>query len=684
MASNSRRIGQGWAVAIVVALGVAAGSAQHAGRPSTARGEWPTYGGDLASSKYSPLDAIHAGNFARLRVAWRVRTPDAVLSMTLPTGAEWTASSREIFAELNRIDPKRWRDGQPPFVSNFKATPLMVGGTLYLNSPSSVAAAYDARTGAVRWVYNPKSYETGTTTMTARWNQRGVAYWTDGTEERIFWGTGDGYLIGVDAKTGRPIAGFGVNGRVDLMDGLPRAARGERDYLNALTYSVQSPPFVVGDIVVTPASISSLVSKKEQIPGWIRAYDVRTGRVRWTFRTIPQVDDFGIETWEDDSWAYSGKVTTWSMFSADEELGLLYAPTNTVAPDYYGGHRPGHNLFAESVLALDLQTGRRVWHFQMVHHGLWDYDNPAAPNLLDVTVDGRRVRALAQITKQGFIYAFDRATGAPIWPIQERPVLPSDVPGERAAPTQPFPTRPAPFEYQGATVDDLADFTPEIRALAVKAVQGYRLGPLFTPPTTEGTIQRPGTSGGGNWSGASVDPETGMLYVPSHQGWSVVRVIPPEPELQSNLRYVQRPRPGPALPGGLPLFKPPYSRMTAVDMNTGTHAWMVPTGNGNRVRHLPALKALDLPPVGGDTTLSGPLLTKTLLIYALTAGGTDDGPRLVAYDKATGRELASADLPGVAVGTPMTFLVDGTQYIALTVRPAGPDGLPELVALAVR
>ena len=677
-----RRVSIGIGLVAIVA-GVAAGSAQRAERPSTARGEWPTYGGDLASSKYSPLDQINAGNFGQLRVAWRVRTPDAVLSMTLPNGAEWTAGSREIFAELNRLNPKRWRDGQPPFVSNFKATPLMVGGTLYLNSPASVAAAYDASTGAVRWVHNPKSYEAGTTTMTARWNQRGVAYWTDGKEERIFWGTGDGYLIAVDARTGLPVAGFGTNGRVDLMEGLPRARRGERDYLNALTYSVQSPPFVVGDIVVTPASISSLISAKEQIPGWLRAFDARTGKVRWTFRTIPWPGEFGFETWGDDSWAYSGKVTAWSMFSADEALGHLYVPTNTVAPDYYGGHRPGDNLFAESVLALDLATGRRVWHFQTVHHGLWDYDNPAAPNLLDVTVGGKPIKALAQITKQGFVYTFDRATGTPVWPIEERKVLASDVPGERAAPTQPFPTRPAPFEYQGATIDDLVDFTPEIRAMAVKAVQGYRLGPLFTPPTTEGTIQRPGTGGGGNWSGAAVDPETGMLYVPSEQGWSVVRVVPPEPELQSNLRYVQRPRPGPMMPGGLPLFKPPYSRMTAIDMNTGTHAWMVPTGTGDGVRNRPLLRPLDRPPLGGDATRSGPLLTKTLLVYALTAGGTGDGPRLVAYEKRTGKELASVNLPGIAVGTPMTYQVDGKQYIALTVRSPGAEALPELVALAL-
>jgi len=670
-------------IVLGMTLALAAPTAQPASRPSTARGEWPTYGGDLASSKYSPLDQINAGNFARLRVAWRTKSPDASLSVTLPGGAEWTAGPAAVFAELNRVNAKRWRDAGPPFIANFKATPLMVGGLLFVNAPTSVGAAYDAKTGAVRWVYNPKSYEAGTTTMSARWNQRGVAYWTDGKEERIYWGTGDGYLVAVDTKSGRPVVGFGTNGRVDLMDGLPRATRGERDYLNALTYSIQSPPFVVGDTIFTPASISSLISKKEQIPGYIRAFDARTGKVRWTFKTIPSPGEFGNETWEDDSWSYSGKVTVWSMMSADEELGLVYLPTNTVAPDYYGGHRPGDNLFAESVLALDIASGKRVWHFQTVHHGLWDYDNPAAPNLVDVTVDGKRLKALAQITKQGFVYTFDRQTGRPIWPIEERPVLPSDVPGERAARTQPFPTRPAAFEYQGVTVDDLIDFTPELRAMATKAVQGFRTGPLFTPPSLEGTIQRPGSGGGGNWSGAAVDPETGMLYVPSRQAWTVNRVVPPEPELKSNLRYVQRQRGSPTLPQGLPLFKPPYSRITAIDMNTGLHAWMTPAGNGNRIRDIPMLRPLKLPPVGGDTTLSGPLLTKTLLIYALTAGGTNDGPRLVAYDKRTGKELASTDLPGTAIGAPMTYAVDGRQLIALTVQPSGDGVVPELVGLAL-
>ena len=665
----------------------ATAAAQHA-RPSTTNGEWPTYGGDLANSKYSPLDQINASNFGSLHVAWRMKSPDAFLSMTLPDGSEWHADSKTIFDELNRLDPTRWRDGQPPFVQNYKATPLMVGGTLYVNTPASVGAAYDAKSGALKWVYNPKSYEAGTTTMTLRWNQRGVAFWRDpsisgGSDERVYWGTGDGYLVAVDARTGRPVEGFGTNGKVDLMDGLPRAKRGERDYLNALTYSVQSPPIVVGDLVITPAAISSLVRLKEQIPGWIRAFDARTGKVRWTFQTVPAKGEFGSDTWADGSNEYAGKVTVWTLMSADEELGHVYLPTNTTAPDFYGAHRLGDNLFAESIVALDVDTGRRVWHFQTVHHGLWDYDNPAAPNLLDITVNGARIKALAQITKQGYVYTFDRVTGKPVWPIEEKPVAASDVPGEKASPTQPIPSKPSPFEYQGVTVDDLVDFTPEIRAAAMKAIENYRIGPLFTPPSIQGTVIRPGTTGGANWGGAAVDPATGMIYIPSRNAHSVLRLAKPEASLHSNLLYMQAPARAPQMPDGLPLMKPPYSRITAIDMNTGNHAWMVPAGSGDRIRNNPRLKGLNLPALGGDSTFSGPLLTRTLLIYALTTGGSKGGARLVAYDKATGRELASADLPGAAIGTPMTYLAGGRQYIALTVQGRTSTDIPELIALSL-
>jgi quinoprotein glucose dehydrogenase len=671
-----------------LALAAAVFHPVQAQRGARTNGEWPFYGGDLGNSKYSPLDQINGNNFGQLKIAWRWRSADGFLSMTVPGGGEVWANSKYIFEQLTKDDPKRWRDGAAPFVTNFKATPLMVGGKLYLNTPTSVGAAIDARTGETIWIYNPKSYEKGTTTMSARWNQRGVAYWTDGKQERVFWGTGDGYLVAVDAKTGYPIESFGTRGRVDLMEGLPQAVRGSRDWLNALTYSVQSPPIVVRNTIVTPASISSYNITKEQIPGWTRGWDVRTGKLKWVFKTIPPPGEAGNETWQDDSWAYTGKVSGWTIFSADEELGYLYLPLNTAAPDYYGGHRPGDNLFAETLVCLDVETGKRIWHYQFVHHGLWDYDLPAAPNLLDITVGGERIKAVAQVTKQGFVFTFDRVTGKPIWPIEERPVPASDVPGERASSTQPFPTKPPPFEYQGVSIDDLVDFTPEIRALAEKAVKNFRIGPLYTPPSlvvpggTQGTLARPSAGGGANWSGAAVDPETGILYVPSRNALSVFRLRAPGPTEKSSLRYLEVREGGafPTLPQGLPLFKPPYSRMTAIDMNAGTHTWMVPLGEGKGVRNHPMLKGLNLPPLGGDSGTSGPLLTKTLLMSALSSGGTNDGPRLVARDKTTGRELAWVDLPRMAIGTPMTYLLDGKQYIALTV---GGEPVPELIALAL-
>ncbi len=672
------------ALVVVVAAAAPAG-AQYGAR---ADGEWPTHGGDLGNTKYSPLDQITADNFDQLEIVWRWRSADGFLSKSDAAGGELWTDSRLIFDALDREDPDRWRDREPPYVARFKATPLMVGGRLFVNMPTSVGAGIDARTGETLWVFNPKSYEAGTTTMTARWIQRGVAYWTDGDAERVLWGTSDGYLVSVDAATGRPDAAFGRNGRVDLMDGLPNTRRGDRDWLNALTYSVQSPPIVVGDIIVSPASISSYNINQEQVPGWTRGWDVRTGARRWTFRTVPQGDDYGNDTWEGDSWRRSGKVSGWTIYSADEELGLLYIPLNTVAPDYWGGQRLGDNLFSETLLCLDIETGQRMWHFQAAHHGLWDYDLPAAPNLLDITVDGREIKAVAQVTKQGFVFAFDRVTGEPVWPIEERPVPASDIPGERASPTQPFPTKPAPFEYQGVTIDDLVDFTPEIRRMAEEVVSHFRIGPLYTPPSlvveggNQGTLARPNASGAATWVGAAVDPETGMLYVPSNNLYSVFRLREAYPGEPGNLRYREARDSGtpPRMPQGLPLFKPPYTRMTAIDMNTGDHAWMQPLGNGDRIRNHPALRHLDLPPLGGDSEDHGPLLTPTLLISALSAGGTGDGPQLVARDKGTGEVLAAIDLPRGALGSPMTYLLDGRQYIALTI---GGSPVPELIALAL-
>ena len=629
----------------------------------TQTGEWPSYGGDLGSTKYSPLDQIDATNFGDLRIAWRWQSVDGALDLE---------TLRQQIPQLS--------------IRRFQATPLMVGGVLYLSTALHQVAAIDAGTGETIWAYDPQSYLGGLPPHSLK--SRGVAYWSDGQEARIFWGTSEGYLVAVDALTGRPVQEFGDRGRVDLMEGIPRAIRGARDHRGRGLLSVASPPIVARGVVVTPTIISDLAIRKEAPPGWIKGIDARTGQTRWVFRTVPQGDDFGADTWRNESWRYSGNANVWSMFSVDDELGYIYLPTGTATSDYYGGHRPGDNLFAESLVALDIETGERIWHFQAVHHGLWDYDFPAAPNLVDITVDGRPIKAVAQVSKQGFTYVFDRVTGEPVWPIEERAVATdTNLEGEVPSPTQPFPTKPPPFEYQGMTLDDLVDFTPEIRAMAVDAVKNFRLGPLFTPPMrgveggVQGTIQRPHIGGGASWTGAAVDPDTGRLYVPSSNRFSVLKYYTPDPEQGGNLRYTQGPFDSgsqPLMPQGLPLLKPPYSRMTAIDLNMGAHAWVKPNGDGDRFRNHPRLRDLNLPPLGGEGH-GGPVLTKTLLISALTAGGTDGGPRLIARDKANGRIVGSVDLPSGAIGTPMTYMHDGTQYIALTIG----GEVPELVALAL-
>ncbi len=665
----------------------------------TSNGEWRSYAGDIGGKKYSPLDQIDADNFADLEIAWEWTTVDRLVSRTSPDGGEWWAPLDTIVDSLVADTPDLYRPGHRPLLSRLQATPLMVGGVLYFNTPLSQGVAVDAATGETLWVFNPKGYEEGTPTMSNPWSQRGVAYWTDGAgDERIFWGTGNGYLICVDAKTGRPCPDFGDGGgRVDAMVGLPRASRDERDYLNAMLFGIHSPPIVVRDRVIHGSHVADRRITKEAVPGWVRAWDVRTGEHAWDFHTVPNgTDEFGVDTWQNDSWRYSGNANVWSMLAGDNELGHVYLPTGTTTNDYYGIDRLGDNLFSETLIAVDVETGQRAWHFQAVHHGLWDYDFATHPNLVDVTVDGRAVKAIAQVSKQGFVYAFDRVTGEPIWPIEERPVpTETNMPGEVPSPTQPFPTKPAPFDYQGVVIDDLIDFTPEIRAMALEAVEGFRLGPLFTPldrpveGVTLGTVMRPPPGGTAGWSGAAVDPDTGMLYVPSRNQPAVVSLYSPDPTLGATVTYThgapeadrlagQAPRRTPRMPQGLPLVKPPYSRMTAIDMNTGEHAWWVPTGEGNRFRNHPLLRDLDLPPLGGDNAINGPLLTKTLLIYCLTAGGSDGGPRVVAYDKTNGAELASVDLPSGAIGTPMTYQVDGRQYIALTV-----GGGPRLIAFAL-
>ena len=647
------------ALCCVVMVSADDARAQHGAQ----NGEWRSYAGDLGGTKYSALEQIDASNFNDLRIAWRWESADGGLALE---------ALREIYPGLS--------------ILNMRATPLMVDGVVFVVTPLRLAAALDAGNGVVKWVHNPNVVPGTKFSINAPgYSSRGAAYWTDGRDARLFYGTPDGYLLALDADTGLPVRGFGNNGRIDLASEIPRGGRGATDNQGHPLLSVNSPPIVAHDVIVTPTSISDQPITKEQPPGWVKGIDVRTGETKWIFRTVPQSDDFGVDSWQNGSWRYSGGANVWSAFAVDDELGYIYLPTGTPTNDYYGGHRPGDNLFAESLVALDIETGERMWHFQAVHHGVWDYDFPTHLNLVDVTVDGREVKALAQVSKQGFTYVLDRVTGEPVWPIEERPVeTDTDLPGERLSASQPFPTKPLPFEYQGSSIDDLVDFTHELRELAVAAVANHRLGGVFSPPTLsvdggpQGTIQRPAIGGGANWMGSAVDPETGILYVPSSNAYSIMKYVTPDAE-GANLSYTQGGFSTPSLmPQGLPLFKPPYSRMTAIDLNTGDHAWMQPNGDGDRFRDHPRLHELDLPPLGGDGR-AGPVLTKTLLVSALSAGGTDGGPRLVARDKTTGVIVGSIDLPAGAIGTPMTYMHEGKQYIALTIGGT----VPELIALAL-
>ena len=631
-------------------------------------GEWRSYGGDLGSTKYSPLDQIDATNFSSLQLDWRWQSADGALDLDA------------IREEVPRVQFRM-----------FQATPLMVDGVLYISTALHQVAAIDAATGETLWVHDPEMYLNARPTHF--YNSRGVAYWEDGDDRRIFFGTHEAYLLALDAATGEPIADFGDNGRADLMASIPRADRGQTGRRGSNLMGVASPPIVARDVIVTPNIISDGAIAKEAPPGWIKGIDARTGETKWMFRTVPQADDFGADSWLNESWRYSGNTNVWSFLSVDDENGYVYLPTGTPTGDYYGGHRIGDNLFAESIVALDILTGQRMWHFQAVHHGVWDYDFPAAPNLADIRVGGVEVPALAQVSKQGFTYVFDRITGELVWPIEERPVATdSDMEGEVLSPTQPFPTQPPPFEYQGVTIDDLVDFTPEIREMAIEAVKPFRLGPLFTPISRpveggwQGTLMRPPDGGAATWAGAALDPETGWLYVPSRNQAVVITMYAPDPAIGATVAYTHgapeaerlagrgpgASRSGALMPQGLPLLKPPYSRMTAINMNTGDHEWMQPLGNGDRIRNHPRLRDLNLPPLGGDG-VGGPVLTKTMVVSALSAGGSTGGPRLVARSKETGEEFGSVDLPTGALGTPMTYMVDGVQYIALPIGGRPPQ-----------
>ena len=607
-------------------------------------GQWPAYGGDLGSTKYSPLDQIDAGNADRVSVLWQWNSPDNALST----------------------------DNSDLIAAAFKATPIMVDGVLYIRTSLSVVAAIDAVTGEELWTFDPKSYEAGRPTNLG-FNSRGVAHWAGGAESRIFLATGDSRLWALDAGTGEPITGFGSDGSIDLTGGLRREVPGR-------AYQVMSPPLVIGDVVVVGSSVFDGPRYMTAPPGDVRAFDVRTGEQRWIFHTVPQAGEHGNETWENDSWQYTGNTNVWTIMSADEELGYVYLPIGTPTNDWYGGHRLGDNLFAESIVAVEASTGQRVWHFQLVHHGVWDYDIPAAPTLIDISVDGRPIKALAQVTKQGFVYVFDPVTGEPVWPIEERPVPASTVPGERLSPTQPFPTKPAAFERQGITIDDLIDFTPELRSEAEALLENSEYGGLFHPPSEKGTLNLPGWGGGANWYGAAVDPASGVMYVPSRTSPVNVQLSEANAE-RSDFRYMRGRGGSSGGPQRLPLVKPPYVRLTAIDLNTGDHLWQVPLGDGIRARVI-AMGIEDPGPLGGGA-FTGPLLTETLLFigHGGARDGAPGGPALLAMEKETGRTIHAIELPSTPTGTPMTYMADGRQYIVVAFGRGTESGL---VALALR
>ena len=642
---------------VLLSLGTWFAACAPADDSESVSGDWSEYAADKASSKYSPLDQVGPENVADLEIAWT-----------------WSSVDQPLIDADTLLHTAR-----------NEATPIAVDGILYTSTSLSQVAAIDGASGETLWTFNPESYVDGTPNNLG-FVHRGVTFWDTGDQKRILYGTGDAYLYALDAETGVPIADFAENGRMDLTQGLRRP-------VDRRHYSVTSPPIVCRDRVIVGASIWDNPEVEEMPPGDVRAFDPGSGGHVWTFETIPQNELIAAETWGEGSWQTAGNANVWTHMSCDEELGLVYLPTSTPTNDYYGGERPGDNLYAESIVAVRAETGERVWHFQGVHHGIWDYDFPTAPNLIDITVDGREIKALAQVSKQGFVYVLDRETGEPVWPIEERPVAQEPtVPGEQLSPTQPFPTLPAAFDRQGIGSEDIIDFTPELRAEAEAILADYDFGSIFTPLSERGTILLPGIIGGASWAGAATDPTNGILYVPSYTLPWVLSAEPPE-DPESPWAYVgTRFEVGPAGPQGLPIVKPPYGRITAIDLNTGEHLWVTPMGEGPRDH--PALAGLDLPELGWPYR-TFVVRTPTLLLAAqegpwsmrgpsprgnaLWLNTEDADPSLRALDSETGEVIAEIPLPGNTSGNFMTYEAGGAQYVVISV--GGASQRARLVAL---
>jgi len=622
-------------------------------------GEWRTYGGDLGNTKYSPLDQINASNFSTLKLAWRFHTEN--------------------------LGPK------PEY--NMEDTPLMINGVVYTTAGARRdVVALDAATGELLWVHGEKEGPRGTAAP-RQLSGRGLAWWTGGGEERILYVTPGYRLLALDAKTGIPVPTFGKAGVIDL-----KLDDDQQIDLVAGEVGLHATPLVAGNTVIVGAAhlAGGEPKSKSNVKGYVRGFDVKTGKRLWIFHTIPKPGEFGYNTWEKDSAEYTGNTGVWAQISVDEDLGMAYLPVELPTGDFYGGHRPGNGLFGESIVAVDLKTGQRKWHYQLVHHGLWDMDIPCAPMLVDITVNGQPVKALAQPTKQSILYVFNRVTGQPIWPIEEKPVPQGDVPGEWYSPTQPIPTKPPPYGRNGFSVDDVIDFTPELKAQALQLISKYKIGPLFTPPVASkaggplGTLDIGCCQGGTNWPGGSYDPQTHLLYVYGKSEVTSLGLVPPTGG-RSDMNFIRGVAsfdvaPPPAADGaaaangaltvqGLPLFKPPYGAITAINLDKGEIVWQIAHGETpDNVRNNPALRGVNIPRTGRAGNIG--LITTSTLVIAGEAGFVTNpqgqrGAYLRAYDKATGKDAGAVFMPAGQTGTPMTYMVNGKQYIVVAVGGAG-------------
>ena len=622
----------------------------------TENGEWRSYGGDIKNTRYLPLEQIDAENFNDLEVAWRIK--------------------------MSSFGPN------PEY--NFQSTPLMVDGVIYSTAGSRrTVIAADAGTGELLWMHRFDEGERGAVTP-RRLSGRGLAYRDDGASGQIVYVTLGYQLIVLDAATGHRMSSFGTDGVVDLMQNMDQ----DIDPL-AGEIGLHAAPLVVGDTIVIGAAHvpGSAPRSMRNTKGYVRGFDADTGSRKWIFHTIPGNDEFGNDSWLNDSWRYTGNTGVWGQISADLEAGIVYFATEMPTNDYYGGHRHGDNLFSDSLVAVDIDSGDRLWHFQAIHHDVWDWDFPCAPIIADIVIDGVERKIVAQPSKQAWLYVFDRITGEPIWPIEERPIETSDVPGELLSATQPYPTKPPAYDRQGVSLDDLVDFTPEIRSRAEEIAARHRIGPIFTPITVSepdgviGTLMLPSAGGGTNWPGGSIDPETGIAYLYSFTDVTVLGLIN-DPE-RSDMNFIRgRARGIPAVDAalnidGIPLIKPPWGRITAIDLKQGEILWQVAHGETpDNIKNHPLLQGIDIPRTGRIGRV-GTLITKSLVIAA-ESGGTitlpsgEEGAYLRAYDKVTGADAGQVVVPAAASGSPMTYMHDGQQYIVFAISGGGFAG--ELIA----